>query len=366
MLGKTESVKQSEVSFFPPSWSWSKFYQSGIICPWFDDHWIVGHSLVAKDSSPRKGCWSFYAPDFFLEDPRPWWSFQSVKCIERDQLEVPVAIMCRDKNRVWEVPDWRSFAFSFGQLQELLVKKEIEKAVPIILAQHEGLIDKVHWMQVLRKFREIEGKQRELFPYGFWSTREGMLGMTPELLVAGKGGVLTSMALAGTRRSGFTKGKLADDPKERREHQLVVNAIAAQLKDWGKMGLSDTYEWDLGQLTHLRTDFRVEVKEIKESPYFELIHQLHPTPALGAWPKARGLEWLKRNRPRMARRFGAPFGVVSPQGSFFFVVAIRNIQWHEGRSWLATGCGVIGESKVEREWEELALKRESILENLGI
>ena len=64
-------------------------------------------------------------------------------------------------------------------------------------------------------------------------------------------------------------------------------------------------------------------------------------------------------------RFGAPFGVVV-DGEFSSVVAIRNISWSGNDVFLPSGCGVIEESTLANEWEELALKRNSVKDILGI
>ncbi|MBK9041239.1 MAG: chorismate-binding protein [Bdellovibrionales bacterium] len=339
--------------------------QSGILCPWFDSKIIVGCDLQSREERPEDGSWCFYAPDFFLEGARPWWNFKSVRVLERVQLKRPEGTGCAF-DKAWKLSSKTGFMSIFEELKAALKKGDLQKAVPVVTAYQEGVITKDKLIHVLWEIVSLRGSRGELFPYGFWLEEEGMLGATPELLVSQRNGKISSMALAGTRGFGFTKGDLLLDSKERFEHQVVVDALVASLEDFGILELSETYEWDLGNLTHLRTDLELAVGQNHAFQCIELVDRIHPTPALGAWPKAKGLEWLRKNRPQEARRFGAPFGVRSPEGDFFFVVAIRNIQWHDGRTWLATGCGVTIESQAEREWAELALKRNFVLENLGL
>lgn len=340
-------------------------FQSGILCPWFDGKIIVGCDLQSQEERPEDGSWYFYAPDFFLEGARPWWNFKSIRVLERDQMKRPEGTTCAfDKS--WKLSDKTAFMSVFEELKAALKKGDLQKAVPVVTAYQEGVITKDKLIHILWEIVSLRGPRGELFPYGFWLEEEGMLGATPELLVSQRNGNISSMALAGTRGFGFAKGELLLDSKERFEHQVVVDALVASLKDFGILELSDTYEWNLGNLTHLRTDLELATDQNRRFRCVELVDRIHPTPALGAWPKAKGLEWLRKNRPLEARRFGAPFGVRSPEGDFFFVVAIRNIQWHDGRTWLATGCGVTIESQAEREWAELALKRDFVLENLGL
>ena len=49
-----------------------------------------------------------------------------------------------------------------------------------------------------------------------------------------------------------------------------------------------------------------------------------------------------------------------------FLVAIRNIQWDVDKTLLGSGCGIVSESKIEREWNELTLKRKAVKELLHL
>ncbi|MCM2323032.1 MAG: chorismate-binding protein, partial [Oligoflexia bacterium] len=112
-------------------------------------------------------------------------------------------------------------------------------------------------------------------------------------------------------------------------------------------------------------------------PFERLARALHPTAALGAFPRPAGWEWLQ-SRPgaRNRKRFGAPFGLLWSPGTpgtagqceleATCVVAIRNIQWEGERVVLGSGCGLIAESVLEREWDELSLKRESVKRMMGL
>jgi menaquinone-specific isochorismate synthase len=70
-------------------------------------------------------------------------------------------------------------------------------------------------------------------------------------------------------------------------------------------------------------------------------------------------------------RFGAPFGgfyreTASAELSQHCLVAIRNIQWQKTDVQLGSGCGIVPDSRLENEWDELKLKRESVKRMLGI
>jgi menaquinone-specific isochorismate synthase len=203
--------------------------------------------------------------------------------------------------------------------------------------------------------------------YGFEFEGEGMCGITPEVLFRVREGSLETMALAGTAALGAPS--LLDDPKERREHQLVIENLTTELAAWGHVETGPTAERDFGRLKHLHTPIRVR---LSRSPEFEtLCDILHPTAALGGWPRKPAWQWLSEQPfHRSRRRFGAPFGFVRHDDhegeERFCVVAIRGLQWQGREAQIHAGCGVVEGSVAEREWQELALKREAIHRNLGI
>ena len=53
-------------------------------------------------------------------------------------------------------------------------------------------------------------------------------------------------------------------------------------------------------------------------------------------------------------------------GHMHAVVAIRGVSWSGNEVSLATGCGIVAGSELEREWRELALKRHWVRQSLGL
>ena len=80
---------------------------------------------------------------------------------------------------------------------------------------------------------------------------------------------------------------------------------------------------------------------------------LHPTPALGAFPKEAGFTWLENYNQQMPRgRYGAPVGcLLNNQATC--IVAIRNVQWKGSQAKIGAGCGIVKESVLENEWNEI-------------
>lgn len=111
---------------------------------------------------------------------------------------------------------------------------------------------------------------------------------------------------------------------------------------------------------HLRTEISLEPRS-EISPE-ELLQALHPTAALGLYPR-RPLSdpWMQKLDPMGCRRFyGAPFGVLLPGGHWRFVVLIRGLMFSSGELLIGSGSGVLASSSLAGEWSELEVKRRSV------
>lgn len=307
--------------------------------------------VSGKSSDPSGGAGlSFYAPDFALQDPEPWLIGDTVLWLDPEPQVLPVLT-----HRVEPSPT------DFDRIYEDIMRRvgagEFEKVVPIV---HEDFRFSHPLTSAMfpRAFAEREGQ----FSYGFEYAGEGICGITPELLFSVDGGVLSTMALAGTGR--FDGPSLLDDPKERREHQVVIDHVVRELGEFGRPEVGDTRERVYGRLKHLHTPIRMILSEQPE--FIDLVRKLHPTAALGGWPRRPAVEWLERQDfHHIRRRFGAPFGY-QVGGAMRCVVAIRCVQWRDADATVAAGCGVLTGSQSAREWNELKLKRASVFEQLGL
>jgi menaquinone-specific isochorismate synthase len=318
--------------------------------------WHVGYGKSAWAEVPKGP--SFFAPDFFLRDERPWLTFERTEIWPEKVWKAhtyrrfPPKLFAR-----FESPDRDRFLDRVGDLLGQIERQEIQKAVPV---EFECASDyaKLDWASLLKNIPATSTQ----FPYGFWTAEEALLGVTPEVLFSVKDKKLTTMALAGTAKASGPS--LLEDPKERHEHQLVIDDVAARMKSFGAVGIGETIERVLPTLKHLFTPIEVA---LSGTPQFsELVQALHPTPALGGFPREAAAAWLK-NQPEaeIRKRFGAPFGFFDGESSLV-VVAIRNVQLHSEKLWLGAGCGVVKGSEAEKEWDELKLKRDSVRGQLGI
>ncbi len=291
---------------------------------------------------------SFFAPDFALSHPTPW-----LLGDETDVEALPARGLPRLVHRA--EPSSADFERHHEEILSQISRDTFQKVVPIVCEDLEFAAPLEAAM-----FQTPHKPGR--FAYGFEFEGEGMSGLTPEVLFEVRDGILTTMALAGTAPADGPR--LLDDKKETHEHELVIEHITTELKELGQISVGKTGERTYGKLKHLLTPIEVDLDRHPE--FMELVVKLHPTAALGGWPRKPAVEWLEKQPFHVARkRFGAPFGIQDGD-HMLCVVAIRGVQWWGTRARISVGCGVVKESQPLREWSELQLKRDSIYQAFGV
>lgn len=194
------------------------------------------------------------------------------------------------------------------------------------------------------------------FLYGLWRDGKGHLGLTPETLVLCKNAQYSTMALAGTREKS-KRDELLKDEKELIEHQLVIEDIKDKLSD-EKLNVSETKLMDYNNVTHLFTPISFHSNK---SP-LSIIKRLTPTAALGGFPSQEAQSFLEKTNyhTKYGESFfgGTTFAQLEDQ--FISLVNIRNIQWDKDLFWIESGGGVVAQSVLEKERQEIQLKRKSI------
>lgn len=260
-------------------------------------------------------------------------------------------------------PEKSSFEQSFQVIQGKIQRGEIEKAVPIVFAKSSATPAPADLAGALLRMRELP---ETLNAYGFWDGKRGILGATPEILFHREAMKLETVALAGScpREEVPNRTPLLKDPKELREHELVVNDLMTRLKPLGWLKKSETEVLELPTLQHLCTRFEISGCAKRDA---ELVKLLHPTPALGVAPRAYGFQWM-RELPEQKDRalFGAPLLFRIAIDETIALVAIRSIIWDEAGSRVGSGCGIVAASQIDREWQELAVKRRTMFQILGM
>lgn len=312
------------------------------------------HRLEARGPSqvsalPPDGGIAFYVNDFTLSNPTPW---HQPEIVGRPGPAVPLRSLLAH----WQEPDRTAFQAVFQEAMQAIRQRQLLKVVPA--ASVTAQVDRdpsaaLHGL--LHPDRTLGRGQAAAWSHG----RSGFATITPEVLFELSGNRLTTMALAGTADAQH-EADLRQGPKLAREHEIVVDELHRRLAGLGRVTLTAREVVPLGTVRHLRTTLTVDLPKAPQGQALnDLIHLLHPTPALGISPRnPETLAQLNafRDRCQIPSGFGAPFGAVWPGGAVF-LVAIRGLFWENHTLHLPAGCGVVAGSDLETEWAELELKR---------
>jgi isochorismate synthase len=198
------------------------------------------------------------------------------------------------------------------------------------------------------------------------------LGATPERLVSLHDGTATTMALAGSFPRGANPeddsrlaARLLTDPKERTEHAVVVDALREDLAPLCTRVIAPAEPriHSLATLQHLMTPVRAQVRA--GTSVLDLVDRLHPTPAVGGYPRQRALELLRERESLDRGRYAAPLGWVDARGEGEFVVGLRSALLCQRKATLFAGCGIVGDSDPDTEYVESGWKLRPMLSALG-
>jgi menaquinone-specific isochorismate synthase len=259
----------------------------------------------------------------------------------------------------WQTSARNEFTKSFQELKSLIQTRKAQKGVPWAYQVAHYPAALALWDQLLTKAQALSP---DLTIYGAELAQESVLGASPEWLFRiDKGGrVLHTMALAGTRWHGQERGPQVEE-KDRQEHQLVVDDICTRLKNFGQVERGACQWWRAGSVEHLRTPIKlVSPKPLDAN---EMVALLHPTPAVGVFPRTpEATRWLYE-LPGHERRadFGAPWVVKNNKdGRAWALVALRQVRLSDNEVFIPAGCGVVADSVDEVEWNEIQQKIQSV------
>lgn len=191
------------------------------------------------------------------------------------------------------------------------------------------------------------------------------MGASPELLAGLHHGEAYCDALAGTAWGPGGARPLLDDVKNGREHRLVVQSIAEALRPvCSRLEVpAAPVALHLGNLHHLWSGLRGRVK-----PGIGLLHlleRLHPTPAVGGYPRQAALDWLVRHEENRSGWYTGAIGWMDMAGEGEFTVALRCGRIQENQAELYAGAGIVAGSNPARELAETEAKLAPMLDALG-
>jgi anthranilate synthase component 1 len=204
-------------------------------------------------------------------------------------------------------------------------------------------------------------------PYMFFLNLGGMqlAGASPETLVKVSGGQVLLRPIAGTRSR-------SSDPE--RDHALERELLASEKERAEHVMLVDLARNDAGRVSQYGT--------VRVAPYMNVerfSHVMHITsqvagrlrPGLDAWdafmagfpagtvsgaPKVRAMEIINEVEAAPRGPYAGAVGRFGPGPEMDACIAIRMIQFQEGRALVQVGAGIVADSDPEGEYREITDK----------
>jgi len=149
---------------------------------------------------------------------------------------------------------------------------------------------------------------------------------------------------------------LLRDPKNRSEHDLVVNALYRVLQPISRILQVDEQPrlLRLRGLQHLYTPISGKLKE--HAHPLRIAQELHPSPAVCGTPKQDAMAWLRRHEPLDRSWFSGLTGWIDTDGNAALNVVLRCAHLRGNSADLYAGAGLMPNSDSLAEWEETELK----------
>ncbi|UXS75010.1 isochorismate synthase [Staphylococcus chromogenes] len=204
------------------------------------------------------------------------------------------------------------------------------------------------------------------------SGEDCFISQTPEQLFKVQEGMLSTKAVAGTikRTPNPQQDKtrvhaFLQDDKNLGEHHIVVESILEDIKPFVKNVNYNKTPSILknDHLYHLYTEIS---GTLATSNYIELIDVMHPTPALGGYPKAQAMTYIDAHEFNARGLYGAPVGMIDMNDDSEFIVAIRSMLIQGNQALLFAGAGIVKDSDAKAEVAETALKFSPMMDALGV
>jgi isochorismate synthase len=247
---------------------------------------------------------------------------------------------------------------------EFIVSKAIQEIengtfLKVVLSRKE-IID-LHHFDLSTLFVKLVNSYPAAFTYCWFHPEIGLwMGATPETLLKLNGNEFQTVALAGTQLYQ-EKQEVLWQKKEKEEQQLVTDYIVDIISNSvSKVQTSIPETIKAGNLLHLKTVIQGTFDQ--NTNLNDLVLLLHPTPAVGGFPKLNAINFINENEGYNREYYSGYLGEINYNDNFAtdLYVNLRCMQIQKNndnfQAHLYTGCGITKDSIPEKEWFETVNK----------
>lgn len=252
-----------------------------------------------------------------------------------------------------------AFRQAVDQAVEMIGRGAVDK---IVLARDELLYSQVGF-DIPATMRALAAQNPTAWTYKVG----GLVGSTPELLIARQGDAATARVLAGTVdrdvaiNEQLIAAQLSESPKQIFEHQAAVDSLVEKLAPFStNLHVSEQpFVLALPNVYHLATDISADLTG--STTVLDLVAQINPTAAVGGTPREPALEaiWqLEAEAHGMDRGlYAGAVGWFDSNGYGEFGIALRgSVIEDEHHMRLYAGGGIVRGSVADEELAETQAK----------
>lgn len=195
-------------------------------------------------------------------------------------------------------------------------------------------------------------------------------GVSPELLLQGRGQSIMTMPIAGTRPRGNSVQEdeaaaqsLRNDPKENAEHAMLVDLGRNDIGKVAAIGSVRVESMKQIQLyshvMHMTSEVHGRLK--KEYDMYDALASVLPAGTLSGAPKISAMQIIESLEPVKREIYGGAIGFIGYNQQFDACITIRTFVFHKDKVYLQAGAGIVKDSVPEKEYEETLHKAKALL-----
>ncbi len=337
----------------------SKFWESGCFVMNCSENVVFGlQELSFTDTKPSLFP-SFFFDNFFLNRKKKWVLGKEFFQLSADNFILQMdSILFSKPNISWLGPNYTDYKKLFSLLDEKFKDHFLHKGVPFTHVHGSFEIKAEHILYLVKTiFKKTQPTSNYLF--GIWdkNLKFGIIGSSPEVLFLKKPNHIKTLAVAGT----FTNHDLNSAPREKlnklfKEHKIVVSGLEQELNSKGEIKCGQMKIIPQGSYSHFVTDIDLYPKD--DLDVTNLLQAIHPSAALGGFPKENARSWLDEIEKKYVKRYlyGSVITHMESEQSAICIGCIRAIHWQDSEVFISAGGGVVKESVLDEEWLEIQLK----------
>ena len=266
-----------------------------------------------------------------------------------------------------------SYSYHLENITPSMTQEEYDKAFREIKKEiYEGMTYEINYTfklkfqfsgDILKFYLHIRDSQPTPYSALIFNGKDYFLSFSPELFFNKKGSNVYSKPMKGTAPRGISKKEdrifskqMKNDPKTLAENVMIVDLIRNDLgRISSKVAVPKLFEVEtyrtLLQMTSTVRGFLKPGYSLSE-----LIKCLFPCGSITGAPKISSIRIIRRLEKEPRGIYTGAIGMLSPQNTSIFNVAIRTIKLSEGKGELGIGGGIVHDSVCEYEYEEALLK----------